>query len=400
MNKQRRDFIKVIGLTTGIILAPSLANASKENYFQDNYCDSNILNKSWEGHNKGEQDIRIKVLSYGILAANPHNTQAWLIDLKEDQSIDLYVDKTRVLPQTDPFYRQIHIAQGTFLENLSISASYFGYKAQIDYFPNGEYSNETLEEKAIANIKLIKDNSIKKDKLFDFILLRHTNKRKYQNLKIDEKRIAILKNELSKVLDNDSSLKITSDKKKIQKLSEIVIEAMRIENQDKQRDLETIKMFRFNDSEVNQYRDGFGFAQNGKSGITKFLLENFFVSREDAQKNPHTFANEGLKITKDQALSTNTYAWLSTKGNSRLEQVKIGRVYAKLNLITTSLGLAIHPMSQVLQEYKDMNKQQAEFLKETNTKENHTVQMFFRIGNAEKTEHTARRDIKDFYKVV
>ena len=52
-------------------------------------------------------------------------------------------------------------------------------------------------------------------------------------------------------------------------------------------------------------------------------------------------------------------------------------------------------MSQVLQEYKDMNRLQANFLKETNTKENHTVQMFFRIGEAEKTEHTARRDIKD-----
>ncbi|MFT6914813.1 MAG: hypothetical protein ACJAWL_001112 [Motiliproteus sp.] len=38
------------------------------------------------------------------------------------RSFDLYVDPERLLPATAPFYRQIHIGQGTFLETLAIAA--------------------------------------------------------------------------------------------------------------------------------------------------------------------------------------------------------------------------------------------------------------------------------------
>ena len=170
---------------------------------------------------------------------------------------------------------------------------------------------------------------------------------------------------------------------------------MSIENLDKKRDLETINMFRFNDEEIKKYRDGFGFSQNGKSGILKFILEKFFISREEAEQDPSSFAKEGLKITENQANSTQTFAWLTTKNNNRIEQVKIGRTYARLNLLATSLGLVMHPMSQVLQEYSDMTKLQNEFLNLTNTTTNNTVQMFFRIGIAQNTEHSPRREIKD-----
>jgi hypothetical protein len=112
---KRRNFIKATLAGTGMILIPSIFNG----------CSTQELKalEGWrKGHSKIEKDIRLIVLSYAILAPNPHNNQPWIIDLKDSHNFDLYVDPERLLPETDPPYRQIHIGQGTFLENLSLGS--------------------------------------------------------------------------------------------------------------------------------------------------------------------------------------------------------------------------------------------------------------------------------------
>jgi len=52
-------------------------------------------------------DPRLNALSYALLAPNPHNLQPWLIELVSDDGIRLHHDKTKRLPETDPFDRQI-----------------------------------------------------------------------------------------------------------------------------------------------------------------------------------------------------------------------------------------------------------------------------------------------------
>ena len=237
MKTNRRDFIKIMAGSSSMILIPSILNANEKNTDNDE-CELN----SWNGHNKDEKDIRIKILSYAILAANPHNKQAWLIDLKDEDNFDLYVDKTRLLEETDPFYRQIHIGQGAFLENLSIAASNFSYKTQIKYFPQGTYSNETLEDKAVASIKLIKDERVQKDKLFDVILSRHSNKRDYENKLISKEKIETLQNEINKTLGKTYTLNFESNINKLKTLRNIAINAMKVESSNNKRDLETIEI--------------------------------------------------------------------------------------------------------------------------------------------------------------
>jgi len=390
---QRRDFIKIMGVTSSVIFVPSILNASDDKYM-DKYCDNDVLN-NWDGHNINEQDIRIKVLSYAILAPNPHNKQSWLVDLKSNDTIELYVDQSRLLPHSDPFHRQIHIGQGTFLENLSISASHFGYKAVISYFPQGEYDNIIVENKAIASIALQKDSSIQEDKLFNSILNRHSNKREYENKKVEQYKIDLLKSSINDIKNNDYKLQIEDDTNIVSKYRKISIQAMKIESSNKKANLETIEMFRFNDEELEKYKDGFGLAQSGKSSIARFFIENLFLSRKKALKDPISFGNSAIEMTQNQVNSTKSFGTLTTKSNTRLDQVKIGRVYARLNLLVSSMNLVMHPMSQVLQEYPEMKQLQKDFLAVTNTKKDETIQMFFRLGYADETTHSPRRDIKD-----
>lgn len=81
--------------------------------------------------------------------------------------------------------------------------------------------------------------------------------------------------------------------------------------------------------------------------------------------------------------------------NTRLDQVKVGRAYVRTNLKATELGLAQHPMNQVLQEYTDMSGLQKDFLDILEIPRGDTVQMLFRLGHAEPSPPAPRRVVTD-----
>lgn len=380
----RRNFIKITGLGIGSIGLSSALVACTDNTEGDQY--------GWSGPDKLNTDIRMQVLAYAILCPNPHNIQPWIIRLTGPQSFELYVDQERLLPQTDPIHRQIHIGQGTFLETLSIAATGYGYQAVIDYFPKGIYSNTEIADKPVASIKLVKSNEVQTDPLFSSLLVRHSNKREYNGYQLGKAEIAALLD--SHNAYSEYSLAFQDSPVAKAMLVKTLTQAMRIEVTNKQRDMETIKMFRFNDDEVRQHRDGFGVEQAGLTGITKFVAETFFLDREKVEKDSTEFGQQAVDMTQKVAESTNTFAWISTPSNTRLDQVIVGRDYCRLNLQTTMMGLAQHPMSQVLQEYDDMLDLQRSFKQSFNIPADETVQMLFRLGKAEPVRHGPRRLVK------
>ena len=385
----RRNFIKITGLGIGCVTLSSSIIGCSDSLQTDDF--------GWNGPDKLEKDVRMQVLAYAILCPNPHNKQPWIIRLTGPDSFNLYVDPDRLLPETDPIHRQIHIGQGTFLETLSIAANGLGYKAIINYFPEGMYSNNELADKPVAGIELIKQPDISKDPLFNTLLTRHSNKREY-----DDYRLTAAENDaLQKAHRLHSNYPfIIHDSPSVKShLVQILTEAMQIEVSNEKRDMETIEMFRFNDDEVRKYRDGFSIAQAGITGFTKLFAETFFLDREKVEKDSSEFGQQAVDMTQKVSQSTNTFALLSTPGNSRLDQVKVGRDYCRINLQTTLMGLAQHPMSQVLQEYDDMHDLQASFKKTLNIPDSDTVQMLFRLGKADPVAHGPRRLVKQLIRV-
>lgn len=265
---QRRDFIKVMAAGSTVALVPSVLTACGEN--------GETGLEAWDGPMPGETDIRRIVLSYAILAPNPHNKQPWIVDLTGPESFDLYVDQTRLLPETDPPFRQIHIGQGTFLENADLAARSHGYRKDVVYFPKGIYGNTAIENRPVASVKLVKEPAVSTDTLFRQITNRQSNKRTYE----DKPLSADLLGGLAKSFDHPGiSMNLTNEAGKRRILAAILRSAMEIETSDKARDAETIAMFRFNDEELIRFRDGFGVAQAGMGGIMKFVAETFFLDR-------------------------------------------------------------------------------------------------------------------------
>jgi hypothetical protein len=88
-------------------------------------------------------------------------------------------------------------------------------------------------------------------------------------------------------------------------------------------------------------------------------------------------------------MSTPAYAVITSAKNDRLSQVAAGASWLRLNLKTTELGLALHPVSQALQEYDEMATlydRSHELL----AKDGETVQMLGRLGYGPLTKPAPR----------
>ncbi len=378
----RRDFIKVMAAGGCYMVAPALLGG----------CSS-----SGQSDQKpvvtDQSDIRLTLISHAMLAPNSHNIQPWLIRLRGKDSMQLYVDRDRLLPHTDPPARQIHISQGTFLETLQIAGAEFGYQCNIDYFPQGMYSNLETLDSPVAEIHLKSDSAAAKSGYFPYLRQRQSNKRSYDNKPLTKSRadaiaVAGTGSGFRTVVSDDPVLKTD--------LAAMLGESMAIETANPLRHKETVDLFRFSEKEAETYRDGFTVANNGMTGITRFFVESFFLgSKEQAYNIESSFAEEGVKMAYRQAESAAAFGWLISETNTRLDQVMIGHLYMKLNLLTTKLGVEMHPMSQVLEEYDDMRELQTRFKKLIGVPENHTVQMLFRLGYAAPVPQTKRRRTED-----
>jgi hypothetical protein len=95
------------------------------------------------------------------------------------------------------------------------------------------------------------------------------------------------------------------------------------------------------------------------------------------------------------------FVWLSAT-NTRTDQINIGRAYVRLQLQATAMGIAMHPMSQALQEFPEMKPhyEQAHRLvlgkQAPGSPQDETVHMFCRVGYSAAVGGTPRRELQDF----
>src|SRR5512137_2274897 len=145
---ERRGFIRLLGGGVAMVAAGSLAGCTGDL--------PAVAVAPWAGPGSTD-DVRRWVLGYAILAPHSHNLQSWLVDLGTPDEIVLRCDLTRLLPETDPFSRQIMMSQGTFLELLDLAARERGLRADITLFPEGAFGPDRIDTRPVARVRLQPD---------------------------------------------------------------------------------------------------------------------------------------------------------------------------------------------------------------------------------------------------
>lgn len=314
----------------------------------------------------GYEDPRKQALSYAILAPNPHNLQPWMVDLSVADTVKLFRDPDRALPHTDPFDRQIFIGLGCFLEQMTIAASAGGYSVKTDLFPEGA-------DGPVAVSEFVKGADA--DPLFQHVMDRRSCKEPFDMRPVEAEKLNALADTAT----------IISDESQVAVLRDLTWEAWKVEAYTPRTMKESVDVMRFGKAEIEANPDGIDLG----GPFLETLMLAGVVSRE-VQLDPESQGfQEGVKIYDAMLKATPAYAVLTSKGNDRIAQIETGRRWLRLNLKTTGLGLALHPVSQALQEYAEM-KPHYQQVHSLLAQEGETVQMLGRLGYGPLLPRTPR----------
>jgi hypothetical protein len=317
------------------------------------------------------EEPRRYALSHGILAPNPHNLQPWLVDLSENDAVTLYPDPARRLPETDPFDRQITIGLGCFLEQTRIAASHKGYEMQIELFPQGS-DPLRLGSAPVAHCRFI-EAGVTTDPLFDAIARRRSTKEPFD---MDRPVPAAALAPLDPRTDG-IRFAATIDENEVDMLRRLIWQAWEVEYETPATHHESVALMRLGKAEINALPDGIDLGGPFLEG----LMLTGLMTREDLATPGTTSYQAGYDIYRPMFEATPAFVWLASGGNSREDQIAAGRAWLRLNLSTTASGLALHPVSQCLQEFPEM----AEHYRNAHralAREGETVQMLGRLGYA------------------
>lgn len=298
-------------------------------------------------HEAGQTaDPRRFALSYAILAPNPHNMQPWMADLTTAGEIAVRLDETRLLPETDPYGRQILMGLGTFLEFLAMAASTLGATADIALFPDGA-PGERLDGRRMAVIALRETPGKAADPLFAAITARRTDRRAYDpGRPVSQAEIAAL---TAAMAGGDVRFGVETGAK-VEPIREIARAAWSSEMTTEGAMMESVRVLRVGTREIEAHRDGIVIDDP-----MLVLLERVGLFDRSTMPAPTSAAVTAQIAEFDRiTAATPAYLWMVTEGNARHQQVAAGRAYARVALAGTGLGLSMHPIQQALQEYPEV----------------------------------------------
>lgn len=379
---QRRLFIRLLG--GGAVTVATAATVTG--------CDSALPPEAiaaWQAPGEAETDVRRWILAHAILAPHSHNLQSWLVDLGVPDEITLFIDRSRLLPETDPFSRQMMMSQGTFLEVLDLAARQKGLRAEIVLFPKGVFPPTTVDARPTARIRLVADPLVRPDPLFAQVLRRRTNREAYTAREPDAAaRQAIAASVLPHPFR--TGFVGAAQPEALQQHRRIAKEAWRIELVTPRTVLESFKVLRVGPKEIAAHRDGLSLNEP----MVRVLDAVGLFDRRVAP-GPDDFATTSqIQDFNAKIDTTLAFFWLVSEGNDRATQVNAGRAYVRAQLAATGAGLSMQPLSQALQEYPEQEGPYAEIHHMLGAPApRFTVQMWARLGYAPVIEPSPRRGL-------
>lgn len=337
-------------------------------------------------------DPRIRALAWAVLAPNPHNRQPWIAELPAaaPDTVVLRCDLDRRLPATDPFDRQITIGLGAFAELFRLAAAAESRAVEVLPFPEGEPAPR-LDARPVALLRLGTPGSAAPDPLFRHAAARRSSKLPYDMTRpVPEAALASLGASVAAPVAFGG----TAAPERVAALRDIAWRAWQVEAGTEAAHGESVELMRFGRAAVAASPDGISLWGPG--------LEEAIAAGQltRAAMLPGGAGHQVMVARYAPMLAaTPAHVWLTTPSNTRAAQLAAGRDWLRVNLAATGLGLALHPVSQALQEFPEMRGPYGE-IHAALAPAGGTVQMLGRLGYARAVPPTPRWPAESRMRVV
>jgi hypothetical protein len=281
----------------------------------------------------------VAIVHSAVLAANAHDTQPWMFRI-DGNRIDVYADMERHLGAMDPFRREMYLSLGCALENAVLIARSLGYAASIE-IASGSLREEasTRAPRRVASIGLA-GQSPDVSPLLAAIPHRHTNRSPYQgDRRISDETL----NQLT-ALASDAHVRLIwiTDPLARRDFASATVAATQNIVADLGMIADSDRWFRSTDAEIERHRDGPTLCCAGLSPLVLFAARLMPISAQSAHRH-------WIDQTRDSQLGTNPVIGLIAVKDlyDRGQALRGGRLWQRLHLQGTLLGLGMQPLNQL-----------------------------------------------------
>ena len=326
MNRKR--FISIAGGTILLVGTTSYLLSDKSNLVRADLKPTDDKNKTIKLDEK-------EILFLASLAPSGHNTQPWFVQYLEPYHWIIGNNKSKWLPAVDLTQRETILSIGAFIQNLEYAAGSFGYICDWNLLAT------TNQDEGVMELKLIKEGS---KNAFDLAKIK--NRRTVRSNFLSD----VLKPEDIKYLVNSEPEFIhylPNTSKESQFINEQTIKANRLQAYRNPAQQELADWIRFSSKDAEKYRDGLTTGSMEIKGISGWVVRNSY-GKDNVMKND--FRERGIDQIKKEVSESAGWILVTSKDNSVATLLETGRRMQRLFLKVRDRSIAIHPMTQILEE--------------------------------------------------
>ncbi|HTD69241.1 MAG TPA: hypothetical protein VK647_02210 [Gemmatimonadales bacterium] len=329
MNVDRRDSLKVVGAAALATGAASLISACR------GLVRADLAREHGAASSGMALDSQLADIFYhASLAPSGHNAQPWTVRLIDPARFVVSAERSRWLPAVDPQNREMLLSLGAFLENLIVAARHHGYD---------------VEYRVVARIRTDRDVL--------GIRLTRTAPVPFPLEKIQQRR-TVRRNHLPNELRGDDLKALArpfGDRFALfprgsahaKYLEEGTIEANRVQAYRDDAQEELSRWIRFRDQDGRRYRNGLTPESMEITGLSGWFVRHF-MSPESVMKP--SFRDKGVDAVREQVRSYGAWLVLSSADSTIPTLIETGRAFERMLLGIREQMIAIHPMTQMLEE--------------------------------------------------
>ncbi len=325
---KRRHFLGLAGGTLVAAGATAYSFSDKRNLQR---ADLPLVGKGAPTLSPDEEQI----LSLASLAPSGHNTQPWFIQYLTPYHWIIGNDSSKWLPAVDPHQRETMLSIGAFLQNLEYAAQASGYACRWTLLAG------TNQNEHVMDVSLIKGSSVTPIDV-EKIKSRRTMRGRFLEVPLRADDLAHLLGS-----ESESMRYLPVAGKEAQFINEQTIEANRLQAYRDPAQGELADWVRFSSRDALSHRDGLTTGGMEITGMSGWMVRNFY---DKARVLTSDFRERGIANVRAEVASSAGWILISTRDESVAGLLETGRRMQRLFLKVRERNIALHPMTQILEE--------------------------------------------------